>query len=448
MTRDGRQNDTPLLLGKYYFSTGTNSHFFCPQMDHFLHRCQHDAFYTNKNTLKGVDHPFSACAKCVTNRLYDPDPCEVCTKWLQDIKEKGVSAEKSGSIWLKWNRSLVASWKHNKVLQYIKPEVVMIVWADAEKFALWEPYLPVPKIRLRREKSGSSDTALPQTSSPVAASLLPAGQGVAPQVTPVHPTTAPLTESCAQPIEATSDPSVGSEWSGFPDDLEEPFPDLFSDLDLAPPVSALNPSQKRACSPEPPGRQEPVEPNAPVSLPAGFSAEQLATIKALIQSCLVPPTLFLPYSASAPSLPAPVLTTTPASDTPRAGPSWVSVPPPPTTPLTGPSGILPSQSLSPRPGPSWASDPPLVEETGELTGATELLVLSDSEEGDAVTPPVGRSRLDPLHLAAAEVLDRLWHETPADISPIPIPGIQGHTESTIYYYGSRIHYNGPDYRFP
>ena len=59
-----------------------------------------------------------------------------------------------------------------------------------------------------------------------------------------------------------------------------------------------------------------------------------------------------------------------------------------------------------------------------MTGETELVVLSDSEEGDAVTPPVGRSRLDPLHLAAAEVLDRLWHETPADISPIPIPGIQ------------------------
>ena len=193
-------------------------------MDHFLHQCQHDAFYTHRNTLKGVDHPCSACAKCVTNRLYDPDPCEVCTKWLQDIKDKGVSAEKSGSLWVKWNRSLVASWKHDKVLQYNKPEVDMIVWVDADKFALWEPYLPAPKIRLRREKSGSSDTAPPQTFSQVTASLLPAGQGVALQVTPVLPTTAPLTESCAQPIEATRDPSVGSDWSGFPDDMEEPFP--------------------------------------------------------------------------------------------------------------------------------------------------------------------------------------------------------------------------------
>ena len=91
----------PSCLGNIISFTGTNSHLFCPQMEHFLHRCQHDAFYTNKNMLKGVDHPCSACAKCVTNRLYDPDPCEVCTKWLQDIKEKGVSAEKSGSLWVK-----------------------------------------------------------------------------------------------------------------------------------------------------------------------------------------------------------------------------------------------------------------------------------------------------------------------------------------------------------
>ena len=81
------------------------------------------------------------------------------------------------------------------------------------------------------------------------------------------------------------------------------FPDLFSDLDLAPPVAALNPSQKCVCSPEPPGHDEPVEPSAPVSLPAtdqsGFSVGQLATIMALIQSSLTPPALFSRYSAPA-----------------------------------------------------------------------------------------------------------------------------------------------------
>ena len=276
-------------------------------------------------------------------------------------------------------------------------------------------------------------------------SLLPAGQGVAPQVTPGPHLSAPLPESCVQPIEATRDPSVGgSDWSGFPDDLEEPFPDLFSDLELAPPLAALNPSQKRACSPDPTGREEPVVPSAPVSLPPAdqseFSAGQLATLKALIQSCLAPQTLPSPLSAPAPSLHAPILPPTPASGTPRAGPSWFSGPPPPPAPPSGPSGVQPPPSFSPQPGPSWASDPPPAGEAVELTEGPEFVVLSDSEEGDAVTPPVGRSRLDPLHLAAAEALDRLWHETPADISPIPIPGITGHTESTIYYCGSRVHY--------
>ena len=329
------------------------------------------------------------------------------------------------------------------MVQYNKTDIDMIVWADADKFALWEPFLPAPKIRLRREKSRSSDTAPPQTSSHVTTSFLPAGQGVADRVTPVPPTPAPLTESCALPIEATRDPSIGSNWSGFPDDMEESFPDLFSELGMAPPVSALNPSQIRGLSPEPSLRREPVVADAPVSLTAnvlpGFSTEQLATIKALVQSCLAPPAQLSPYSASASSLPAPFPPTTPASETPRAGPSWVPDPPPP-APLPGPSGVQTSQSLHPQPGPSWASDPPLVENPGELDNSTELVVLSNSEEGNAVTPLVGRSHLDPLQLAAAEVLDRLWHDTPTDISPILIPGLQGHTESTIYYCGSRIHY--------
>ena len=114
-------------------------------MDHFLHRCTHDAFYKNRNTIKGVDHPCSACAKCIKNRLYDPDPCEVCSQWLKHIKENenSVEAENGGSLWVKWNRSLVSAWKHNKVPNYLVPGVDMLIWADTEKFTLWEPLLPV-----------------------------------------------------------------------------------------------------------------------------------------------------------------------------------------------------------------------------------------------------------------------------------------------------------------
>ena len=70
----------------------------------------------------------------------------------------------------------------------------------------------------------------------------------------------------------------------------------------------------------------------------------------------------------------------------------------------------------------------------------DLVVLSDTEDGDDISPPVGCSRRDPLHLEVAEVLDRMWHEVPATIPPIPIPGLKGHTEATTYYCGSRIHY--------
>ena len=424
-------------------------------MDRYLHRCNHDAFYTHRNTLKHLDHPCLTCATCVTDRLYDPDPCEVCSKWLKNIKDNNVEAESSSSLWMKLNRSLVGYWKHNRTIPYNDPNIDMLIWADTEKFALWKPFLPAPNVRRKRQKSEASEKSLPATPSPVTTSLLPAGQGVAPQVTPgqgvapqVTPDplfSAPLPESGVQPIEATRDPSVGgSDWSGFPDDLEEPFPDLFSDLELAPPLAALNPGQKRACSPDPTGREEPVLPNTPVSMPPAvqseFSAGQLATLKALIQSCLAPQTLPSPLSAPAPSLHAPILPPTPTSGTPRAGPSWFSGPPPPPAPPSGPSGVPPPQSFSPQPGPSWASDPPPAGEAVELTEGPEFVVLSDSEEGDADTPPVGRSRMDPLHLAAADALDRLWHETPADISPIPIPGITGHTESTIYYCGSRVHY--------
>ena len=49
------------------------------------------------NTIKDVDHPCSACAKLIKNRLCDSDPYEVCSQWLKHIRENGVEAESSGS---------------------------------------------------------------------------------------------------------------------------------------------------------------------------------------------------------------------------------------------------------------------------------------------------------------------------------------------------------------
>ena len=68
----------------------------------------------------------------------------------------------ASDLWVKWNCYLVSIWKHNKVVMYADPKIDMIVWANTEKFALWDPYLTAPKIQQRREKSGDAEsTALP-----------------------------------------------------------------------------------------------------------------------------------------------------------------------------------------------------------------------------------------------------------------------------------------------
>ena len=56
-------------------------------------------------------------------------------KWLTEIKENSASAIQSGKLWIKWNHVLESSWK-----QWCK--ITLIVWADAEIIALWEPILP------------------------------------------------------------------------------------------------------------------------------------------------------------------------------------------------------------------------------------------------------------------------------------------------------------------
>ena len=79
----------------------------------------------------------------------------MCSKWLQNIKDKNVEAETSSSLWLKWNRSLVGNWNHNRAIPYNDSDIDMLIWADTEKFALWKPFLPAPSVRRRRQKSGA-----------------------------------------------------------------------------------------------------------------------------------------------------------------------------------------------------------------------------------------------------------------------------------------------------
>ena len=57
-------------------------------------------------------------------------------KWLTEIKENSASAIQSGKLWIKWNHVLENSMMQNN------PNIAIIVWADAEIIALWEPILP------------------------------------------------------------------------------------------------------------------------------------------------------------------------------------------------------------------------------------------------------------------------------------------------------------------
>ena len=220
--------------------------------------------------------------------------------------------------------------------------------------------------------------------------------------------------------------SLGSDWSGFDNELAEPFPDLPPVEPFATPLATLNASQKRARSPDPPVLPVPSLPSSSPRPAAeggipGFTADQVASLRLLIQSCLPPPAVL----------------------TPTAPPPPEAVVPPSTPPVPGPSQVqaAPFSGLStePQPGPSWEFDPPPPDNQEEVPSPPEFVDLSDTEDGDDVHPLVGRSRHDPIHLAAAEALDRMWHDIPAAVPLIPIPGLQGHTEATIYYCGSNIH---------
>ena len=103
-----------------------------------------------------------------------------------------------------------------------------------------------------------------------------------------------------------------------------------------------------------------------------------------------------------------------------------------------PIALLPQQASiysDPCPGPAWECDPPVDESPYDADSSPELTVISDAEDRHDTTLPVGRSRQDPIHLDAVDVLHQMWHEVPAAIPPIP-----SHTESSTYYCGFRIHY--------
>ena len=178
----------------------------------------------------------------------------------------------------------------------------MIVWADTEKFDQREKFLPALKIRLCRELSGESNAVAP-ASLPGSSAAPHQGAGVQNPDPPV-----PLFPTPSEPLFPPEfdglAPSLDSEWSGLADDLGEPFSALESVVDPDPPMLPPNPSRKRPHSPDPPQQAaSPATPPPPTAAVGGgmpgFMAEQVASLLALVQSCLL----------TEPSAPAPQMPT-------------------------------------------------------------------------------------------------------------------------------------------
>ena len=174
----------------------------------------------------------------------------------------------------------------------------MIVWADKEKFARWEKFLPVPKIRLRRERLGDDGAVPPSAHPPNDPSSSIAGTHA--EEVPVSSEFPDVPTASDFPLDVDQlVPSLGSDWSGFEDELAGPFSDLPPVELPAPSRATLNPSQNWARSPVPPSLLEQdarfflsPHPAADGGQP-GIMADQVASLRLLIQSCLRLPLLRL-----------------------------------------------------------------------------------------------------------------------------------------------------------
>ena len=188
-------------------------------------------------------------------------------------------------------------------------------------------------------------------------------------VVPVLPGVPPVPPAPAFPLDVEIlAPSPGSDWSGFKDEFDGHFTELPTEALPAPSRATLNPSQKRAHSPDPPLVEQ--TDSSPSQLPAfegglpGFTAEQVL----LFQSCLpaaTPSAPLVPYSRDVPMS------------------EELSVP------VSSPTPVPPLQEVyaDPRPGPSWECDPPLMENQEDAKATPEIVVLLDAEDGDDIHPP-------------------------------------------------------------
>ena len=366
-----------------------------------------------KTTAERLNHPCLECAKCVKYRHYKPDNCDVCVRWLTEIKNNGVNKNKCSEQWLMWNRSLVLQWKQNKVIKYKDREVDLIIWADEEKFEQWKLVLPIPKIQTNLSVSTDRTVSgLPlntDMAGDTLASNSPPREDVPEPPSNFMQTSTPVTIP-TQPAMHQMGHLPPADWSGFTGPLDKPISHQFTPehLRVDEPMPGRSHKSTRSPSPPPSEADEEEEEGGEIQdteESSAFTSAQMKTIKN-IQSIL---------TELLPQLPT-------GSHTEDHGFSLE------------PETSTEDHRFSPEPGTSTAV------QTQHYDIKPEVVTHSNSEDDDLTSPPIGRSKTDPIHMTAGDILDQMWHDIPAQIVPIPMPGIHGHTESTIYYCGSKIQY--------
>ena len=121
----------------------------------YLYRCDHSGWYNKGPVLKGLDHPCSKCAKCITrSHLYDPKNCPACCQHLRSAQKSGPEGDHAKHQYSKWEGTMINKWRNSRVEEYLPTSVTSFIWASEEQKQAWKP--PLRRIEERKRKRTSS----------------------------------------------------------------------------------------------------------------------------------------------------------------------------------------------------------------------------------------------------------------------------------------------------
>ena len=86
-------------------------------------------------------------------------------------------------------------------------------------------------------------------------------------------------------------------------------------------------------------------------------------------------------------------------------------------------------------------EPPPSEMTTSSQQGPAMIVLDDTDD---VSPPLNKTKNDPLHVRARKLLNTIIARGAAGPLPIPVPKTDNHLPSTRYYGGDSVSYKYQD----